>query len=123
MRRQGSNLQSKCFIHPFASGSRVPPSAQLKAFREGGTKSSERHVRFGAGAAIPERSRPKLGINNRPHHSGDSVGNAVDAMLFDLGRVIIDLDTKRMLSRWAELAGVPVSRIDEQIAERVVGAA
>ncbi len=47
--------------------------------------------------------------------------HTVDALLFDLGRVIIALDTERAHARWAQLAGVPVARIDERLAARVAG--
>jgi glucose-1-phosphatase len=46
---------------------------------------------------------------------------SVDALLFDLGRVIIDLDSARAHARWAELADVPVGHIDERHAKSVVG--
>lgn len=45
----------------------------------------------------------------------------VDALLFDLGRVIIELDTYRAHARWAELAAVPVGQIKDRIAARVAG--
>ena len=45
----------------------------------------------------------------------------VDVLLFDLGRVIIDLDPASAHARWAELAGVPIGHIDKRIAARVVG--
>ena len=35
----------------------------------------------------------------------------VDALLFDLGRVIIDINMSRMLARWAQLAGIPADHI------------
>jgi glucose-1-phosphatase len=35
----------------------------------------------------------------------------VDALLFDLGRVVFDISTARILARWAQLAGVPVDHI------------
>jgi putative hydrolase of the HAD superfamily len=44
-----------------------------------------------------------------------------DALLFDLGRVIIDLDTTRVHARWAELAGVPLGHIEQRHAARIVG--
>jgi putative hydrolase of the HAD superfamily len=39
---------------------------------------------------------------------------AVDALLFDLGRVVIDIDTPRILARWADLASVPISHIQQR---------
>jgi putative hydrolase of the HAD superfamily len=44
----------------------------------------------------------------------------VDALLFDLGRVIIDLDVARVHAHWAGLAGVSVGHIDQR-AQRVAG--
>jgi HAD superfamily hydrolase (TIGR01509 family) len=41
------------------------------------------------------------------------MGDRIEALLFDLGRVVIDLDTARVHARWAELAGVPVSHIEQ----------
>ncbi|RZI38595.1 HAD family phosphatase, partial [Herbaspirillum sp. HC18] len=48
------------------------------------------------------------------------MNDAVKALLFDLGRVIFELDTARAHARWAELAGVPVAHIDQRYA-RVIG--
>jgi HAD superfamily hydrolase (TIGR01509 family) len=45
----------------------------------------------------------------------------IDALLFDLGRVIIDIDAAKAYARWAELAGVPVAHIRERVATRVAG--
>jgi HAD superfamily hydrolase (TIGR01509 family) len=42
------------------------------------------------------------------------MGDRTEALLFDLGRVIIDLDTARVHARWAELAGVPVTHIEQR---------
>ena len=39
------------------------------------------------------------------------MGDRVEALLFDLGRVIIELDSVRVHARWAELAGIPVAAI------------
>jgi len=36
---------------------------------------------------------------------------SVDALLFDLGRVIIDINMTRIFARWAQLAGVPIDHI------------
>lgn len=49
------------------------------------------------------------------------MSKTVDALLFDLGRVIIDLDSARAHARWAELAGVPIAHIVERIVARVAG--
>jgi putative hydrolase of the HAD superfamily len=43
----------------------------------------------------------------------------IDALLFDLGRVIIELDTERMHARWAELAGMSAAEMRERVADRV----
>jgi glucose-1-phosphatase len=45
----------------------------------------------------------------------------IEALLFDLGRVIIDISTDRAHGRWAELAGVPVAEIAARHAARIVG--
>jgi glucose-1-phosphatase len=45
----------------------------------------------------------------------------IEALLFDLGRVIIDLSTHRAHARWAELAAVPVTEIAARHAARIVG--
>ena len=42
---------------------------------------------------------------------GGNVRPTVDALLFDLGRVIIDINMSRMLARWAQLAGIPADHI------------
>jgi putative hydrolase of the HAD superfamily len=49
------------------------------------------------------------------------MGDKIEALLFDLGRVIIDLDTGRAHARWAELAGVPVTYIEERSRIGLVG--
>ena len=46
---------------------------------------------------------------------------SIDALLFDVGRVIIDIDSKRVHRRWAELSGVPVEQIAARILARVAG--
>ena len=46
---------------------------------------------------------------------------AVDALLFDLGRVLIELDVGRVRQRWAQLAGVPTEHLDARLAARVAG--
>ncbi len=43
----------------------------------------------------------------------------VDALLFDLGRVLIELDSGRVHARWAELAGMPTP--DEGFAAQIAG--
>ena len=40
----------------------------------------------------------------------------VEALLFDLGRVLIELDVNRTHAKWAELAGVTIDHIDQQTA-------
>lgn len=47
--------------------------------------------------------------------------NRVEALLFDLGRVVIDLDSARVFARWAELAGAPVAEIERRARMRVAG--
>jgi len=47
----------------------------------------------------------------------------VEALLFDLGRVLFELDTQRVHARWAELAGVPVTEIEQRYRLGVVGSA
>jgi glucose-1-phosphatase len=42
------------------------------------------------------------------------MGDRIEALLFDLGRVIIDIDTARVHARWAELAGVPLTHIEQR---------
>jgi HAD superfamily hydrolase (TIGR01509 family) len=46
---------------------------------------------------------------------------SVAALLFDLGRVVIDVNTARAIGRWAELAGVPAAEIAERHTRRVAG--
>jgi putative hydrolase of the HAD superfamily len=45
----------------------------------------------------------------------------VEALLFDLGRVVLDLDSARAHARWGELAGVPATEIERRARLRVVG--
>jgi glucose-1-phosphatase len=49
------------------------------------------------------------------------MGARVDALLFDLGRVIFELDTARVYARWAEFAAIPVADIEGRYQARVVG--
>jgi putative hydrolase of the HAD superfamily len=49
------------------------------------------------------------------------MGDRVEALLFDLGRVIFELDSERVHARWAQLAGVPVAEIEQRYQLRVVG--
>jgi glucose-1-phosphatase len=44
----------------------------------------------------------------------------IEALLFDLGRVVIDLDQARAHARWAELASVPISDIAALVRERIL---
>jgi hypothetical protein len=48
------------------------------------------------------------------------MGDRVEARLFDLGRVIFELDSARVHVRWAQLAGVPVAEIERRYQLRVV---
>jgi glucose-1-phosphatase len=43
----------------------------------------------------------------------------IEALLFDLGRVVIDLDQARAHARWAELARVPIRDIAALVRERI----
>jgi glucose-1-phosphatase len=47
----------------------------------------------------------------------------VEALLFDLGRVVIDIDTTRAHARWAELAGRPGHFNGSDIAQIIAGEA
>lgn len=47
----------------------------------------------------------------------------VEALLFDLGRVLIELDSARAHRRWAELSGVSVAHIEERYRSHVAGSA
>jgi len=49
------------------------------------------------------------------------VVDKVEALLFDLGRVVFELDTTRVHERWAELAGLPATDIGQRYQVRVVG--
>jgi putative hydrolase of the HAD superfamily len=49
------------------------------------------------------------------------MGDKVEVLLFDLGRVIFELDTGRVYARWAELAGVPAADIEQRYLARVAG--
>jgi len=49
------------------------------------------------------------------------VHRTIEALLFDVGRVLIDLDQARAHARWAELAGVPIGDIASLVAEKILG--
>jgi glucose-1-phosphatase len=49
------------------------------------------------------------------------VTQPVDALLFDLGRVLIDLDPRRALARWAELASMHEQDFEEGLAAKIGG--
>jgi glucose-1-phosphatase len=49
------------------------------------------------------------------------VQGTIDALLFDVGRVLIDLDQARVHARWAELAGVPIGDIASLVGEKILG--
>ena len=49
------------------------------------------------------------------------VPRKIEALLFDLGRVVIDLDQTRVHSRWAELARVPLGDVAALVRERILG--
>lgn len=51
------------------------------------------------------------------------MGDRVEALLFDLGHVVLELATERVHARWAELAGVPVADIEQRYRLRVVESA
>jgi HAD superfamily hydrolase (TIGR01509 family) len=40
----------------------------------------------------------------------------IDALLFDFGGVLVEIDFKRVVARWAELAGMPVERLAPRFA-------
>lgn len=40
----------------------------------------------------------------------------IDALLFDLGNVVVRIDFDRVCARWAELAGVPIDRVRARFA-------
>jgi glucose-1-phosphatase len=45
----------------------------------------------------------------------------VEALLFDLGRVVIDLDATRALARWTALAGVAATALSQPLAAAIAG--
>lgn len=45
----------------------------------------------------------------------------MSALLFDLGRVVIDLDVGRVHAHWAQLAGVPAAELERRTRQRVAG--
>lgn len=49
------------------------------------------------------------------------MSHGIEALLFDLGRVVLELDSARVYARWAELAGVPVADIERRCLLRVSG--
>lgn len=49
------------------------------------------------------------------------MGDKVEVLLFDLGRVIFELDTGRVYARWAELAGISAADIEQRYLARVAG--
>jgi glucose-1-phosphatase len=55
----------------------------------------------------------------RLQHAGCAVTQPVDALLFDLGRVLIDLDAKLALARWAELGGMHAQDFEEGLAAEI----
>jgi putative hydrolase of the HAD superfamily len=50
-------------------------------------------------------------------------GGGVAALLFDLGRVVLDIDVARTHARWAELAGLPVAAIERRSRAGIGGSA
>src|SRR5262249_3375447 len=52
---------------------------------------------------------------------GDQDGIGVAALLFDLGRVVLDLDSARVHARWAELSGVTAAEIERRARLGVAG--
>ena len=50
---------------------------------------------------------------------GARMQRRIEALLFDLGRVVIDLDQARAHARWAELARVPMRDIAALVGERI----
>jgi glucose-1-phosphatase len=49
------------------------------------------------------------------------LGDNIEALLFDLGCVVIELDSARAHARWAELAGVPAADIAQRARLRIAG--
>ena len=54
-------------------------------------------------------------------HNKTTADAPIGALLFDVGRVIIGLDSARAHARWAELAKVPAEHIVERVAAKVAG--
>jgi FMN phosphatase YigB (HAD superfamily) len=52
---------------------------------------------------------------------GARVPTRIEALLFDLGGVVIDLDQARAHARWAELTGMPMSGIASLVRMTIVG--
>jgi glucose-1-phosphatase len=50
-----------------------------------------------------------------------AVQTSIEALLFDLGGVVINLDHARAHARWAELTSMPMSDIGSLVRERIVG--
>jgi glucose-1-phosphatase len=78
------------------------------------------------GGPVPTPPDGALGsMRVRPVGAARSLGarvpTRIDALLFDLGRVVIDLDQARAHARWAQLAGMPMSDIASLVRERIVG--
>jgi FMN phosphatase YigB (HAD superfamily) len=61
-------------------------------------------------------SRPAAQRSQRTH-----MGDRIEALLIDLGRVILELDTGRVYARWAELAGVPAADIEQRCRAHLAG--
>jgi putative hydrolase of the HAD superfamily len=45
----------------------------------------------------------------------------VEALLFDLGRVVIDLSVARVHAHWASLAGLPAAELEKRTRQRIAG--
>src|SRR5262245_34165470 len=98
---------------PTAAALAGPPSPVQTA--DAGTANSQKAPRRGA----QDAGRPRLGPDRRRGMSGMKGG--VEALLFDLGRVVIDLDATRILARWTALAGAAAAPLSPPLAAGIAG--
>src|SRR5207245_2935167 len=50
-------------------------------------------------------------LDHVPHADGRVIRKDIDALLFDFGGVLVQIDFDRVCARWAELAGRPVGEV------------
>src|SRR5206468_5789677 len=71
----------------------------------------------------PHPRPPLLAHLPFPQKTGDGPGSrpmkqpgpdTVDALLYDFGGVIIEVDFERVFARWSELSGVPIAQVKER---------